>query len=344
MLELDFSRTLNVKERRAFASRAGRLSGPFGSSALAATARMNRDFPLGGPLRVRTQFVALNRPIDANEVSDRSAPDRRLRPSATRISSSQGATLRLHLTALAVAQATTRPGQRARLPNMPIAEFGTETGWTDLVATGAVPSGKGATASMVRDKKARSVRKSLDTLTGAKLVDLTGLQGRRGRHEGFVLLHEGGSQLDGDAVPYVVPAAGDASAFELPRGFITNGWVHVLEDSEIAVLLMVASRHHSLYAGGSEAFDLHPGEVAIPAWVRLRYFGIHRDPFSTARKTLEWFGLLNVREIGRHGDGRAEDDDQRLHRLTLNTDGFAVPALERVKHVIAAQLDRNRLT
>jgi hypothetical protein len=344
-LNLDFSRTLNAKERRAFGSRAGRLSGPFGASAAAATSKMNKEFPLGGPLRVRTWFVALDQPVNADEVSDRSAPDRRLRPSATRISSSQGATLRLYLTALAVAQAITKPGKRAHLPDMPIAEFGGEkTGWTDLVATGAVVSGKGATASMVRDKKARSVRTSLDTLSDAMLVQLTGPEGRRGRHGGFMLLHEGGAQLDGDAHPYSVPAADDASVFELPPGFITNGWVHVLEDSEIAVLLMVASGHGSLYAGNNEAFDLQPGEVAIPAWARLRHFGIHRDPFSTARKTLEWFGLLDVREVRRHDDGRAENDDERLHRLTLNTDGFGVPALEQVRQVIAAQLDRTALT
>lgn len=38
---------------------------------------------------------------------------------------------------------------------------------------------------------------------------------------------------------------------------------------------------------------------------------------SAARKTLEWFGLLEVKEIGRHDDGRAEDDDRRARQQEL---------------------------
>jgi hypothetical protein len=97
--------------------------------------------------------------------------------------------------------------------------------------------------------------------------------------------------------------------FTLPAGFVMNGWLQVLEDSEITLLLMVPCGRGTLVAT-SEA-DMAPGEVAIPAEVRLRRYGIHRDPFSAARKTVEWFGLLDVREVARHFDGRRED----IHRL-----------------------------
>jgi hypothetical protein len=84
-----------------------------------------------------------------------------------------------------------------------------------------------------------------------------------------------------------------------------NGCFHVLEDAEITLLLMVACGRGTLVA--TSKADLVPGEVAIPAEVRLRGYGIHRDPFSAACKTLEWFGLLGVREVARHFDGRGED-------------------------------------
>jgi hypothetical protein len=95
--------------------------------------------------------------------------------------------------------------------------------------------------------------------------------------------------------PTALRGARQARRLLHPSGrFVMNGWLHVLEDSEITLLLMVACGRGTLVAT-SEA-DISPGEVAIPAEVRLRRYGIHRDPFSAARKTLEWFGLLDVRE------------------------------------------------
>ncbi|MFJ2758779.1 hypothetical protein ACIO3S_24485 [Nocardioides sp. NPDC087217] len=68
----------------------------------------------------------------------------------------------------------------------------------------------------------------------------------------------------------------------------------MLEDSEITVLLMAA-------CGAGAFFD--QGGWAFPGEVRLRHYGIHRDPYAAARKTLEWFALLDVEEIMRHSDG-----------------------------------------
>jgi hypothetical protein len=52
-----------------------------------------------------------------------------------------------------------------------------------------------------------------------------------------------------------VPQAGE-SCFDVPISFISNGWVHVLEDSEISLLLMVA--------WGLGRLQLEDGAVAIP--------------------------------------------------------------------------------
>lgn len=86
--------------------------------------------------------------------------------------------------------------------------------------------------------------------------------------------------------------------------------------------------------------DLRAGEVAIPANVRLRYYGIHRDPFSAARRTLDRFGLLDVREVRRHDDARGEDGEMNLHRVSLLLDGFDVDALSTVRGALQAQLAR----
>jgi hypothetical protein len=127
--------------------------------------------------------------------------------------------------------------------------------------------------------------------------------------------------------PTALRGARQARRLLHPSGrFVMNGWLHVLEDSEITLLLMVACGRGTLVATSEAAIS--PGEVAIPAEVRLRRYGIHRDPFSAARKTLEWFGLLDVREVARHFDGRGEDGAARLHRLSVTPRGFEVNAVD----------------
>ena len=80
--------------------------------------------------------------------------------------------------------------------------------------------------------------------------------------------------------------------------------------------------------------------LAFPGAVRLLQYGIHRDPYSRARKTLEWLGLLEVREVGRHEDERAEDDERLLHRIHLPAGAFERPALPTMRTVIGEQLAR----
>jgi hypothetical protein len=339
---IDFSRRLSAKELRAFQARRSRLNGVFGESAEKATHRFNTR--LGAPgrfaqgLRIRTPFSCLRVPIAEDAVSDRAAPRRELRPPATQIVTSQGAALRLYLTAIAAAQINTKPGNRF-INAHPLSGDSQTTGWDDLLATSAVPSGKGATVSMTRDKKARSIRSALDNLDRAGLVLLPGTPGKRGRHNGFTLLNDIGWQNEGEPLQYTVPTYKE-DYFLLPAGFVTKGWLSVLEDSEVAVLLMIACGRYGL-GQIHDDFDLLDGEVAIPGDERLRRYGIHRDPFSTARKTLDWFGLISVREIERHWeDGRGEDGTTHLHRLRLIPEAFEANAFDVVRHVLDAQLER----
>lgn len=283
-------------------------------------------------LRLREPFVYLRDPIDGDS-SDRKAPPRELRPPATRISSSLGSALRLELTVLALLQLHRRPGARAHLAELeiPIAGDSQHTGWADLVAALPTDSNVGGIFHNSRDKRARTVRKALERLEAVGLVDVPAARGARNRFEGFVPLQEAGVEAHGEREEYTIPNRNFPRVFAMPPGFILNGWLHVLEDSEITVLLMAAC--------GTGAF-VDNGRWAFPGEVRLRHYGIHRDPYAAARKTLEWFDLLDVEEVNRHDDGRAEHDVRHVHRIAIRTDGFDKPALPAIQETIQRQLSR----
>lgn len=286
-------------------------------------------------LRLRHGFVYLKTPLTSG--SDRRVPPRNVRPPATRIATSRGLALRLELTALALAQATHRAGRAAknRLPLRPDSSDESPIGWIDLVASPAEYRRTPRSYSTVDDKKFRQVQSALRRLSDAQLVDLPRLNiGQRDAtdYENFRLLDERGGREVGPPIDYQVPKIGDPT-FKFPAAFINNGWIHVLEDSEISFLLMVAC-----------GLGRNPGEedIAIPAEVRLLHYGISRDAFDS-HFLLERLGLLNVQEVGRHDDGRAENYDQdgaRLHRLRLLPEGFEQDALQQLKSVIEDQLRR----
>lgn len=159
---------------------------------------------------------------------------------------------------------------------------------------------------------------------------LSGGPNEANRYENFVLLNEIGRDALGEQAEYTVPTT-DEPHFSMPGGFVLNNWLHVLEDSEIAVLLMAGCKRGAWSEDGMWAF---------PGAVRLRHYGIHRDPYSHARKTLEWLGLLEVEEVGRHSDGRAEADERMLHRVRLAPGAFKEPALPKMQEMLRRQIMR----
>ncbi|UIJ35121.1 hypothetical protein [Allobranchiibius sp. GilTou73] len=329
--DIDLSRRLTPKERRAFVARRNRLEGAFGESARNAQRCLQSRAAPERPVVIRSQFSCLQTQLTADDVSDRSAPSKTERPPATRIMSSQGVALRFYLLLLACSQARTKTGKQPHL-DLRLVGDAQQTGWADLIATGAVRSGSGRTHMTQRDKKARSLRSALRSLRTAKLVDFD-----PGKYEDFMMLAESCAARIGDPVPYTAPRAAE-DTFSVPAGFFANGWINVLEDSEIAVILMLACGKLRLPA--DDQFDVEPGEIAIPASDRVLSYGISRDVFSTARKTLEWFGLIAVREIHRHEDGRGVDNSHSLHRVIVLPDGFDQDALGVVRPVIENQLGR----
>jgi hypothetical protein len=236
--------------------------------------------------------------------------------------------LRFELSLLAIAQSKHPNGQHIRIDNLywSILDDSKTTAWVDVLATDAGDS-HGKDYLSGRDKRGRSVVSALKSLERLGLISVSDTSGPRRRLDHFVLLDETGVG-SGGSQKYRVPKPAD-NFFGVPSNFIGNGWLHILEDSEIAVLLMIACGH-----GGWRDGQL----VAIPSETRLRHYGIHRDVFSSARKTLAWFGLIEVEEYQRYEDGRAENTELRVHRLGLAQGGFDRPAVSTVQEVLREQL------
>ncbi|WP_315092794.1 hypothetical protein [uncultured Cellulomonas sp.] len=264
-------------------------------------------------------------------ISDRKPPGREHRPSATRILDSRGAALRLYLTILAVAHKAVR---RTATPATDLPLMG-DLGWVDLVAGRLKKQGAPRMAASDRDDRLRTVHAALRSLQAAGLIELPNDGKPKGTYEGFVPLREGGLLVPA-AVRYTVPTAKN-NPMSLPYTFISNGWVHLLEDSEIALLLMAACGLGSLTVPG-----LQPGWVAIPASTRLARYGLSRDTFD-AHRMLRRFGLLDVYGVGRHDEDMSRvrefgTKEPQLHRLHLRREGFAERAFDVVPREVARRL------
>jgi hypothetical protein len=289
--------------------------------------RLPGVLPAELPIRREFSWRSTDPPVP---LSDRRPPAREHRPSATRIMSSRAATLRMYLTILAVAYKTLwRPSTG---PN-PLPLMGT-LGWVDLVAGRLKKQGAPRMVSTDRDDRLRTVHTALRALQAAGLVELPNDARSKGIFEGFVPLREGGLLVP-SAVRFTAPTASE-NPMSLPSGLIMNGWVHLLEDSELALLLMVACGFDSLNAD-----DMRPGWVAIPADRRLARYGLSRDAFD-AHRMLKRFGLLDVYDVGRYDDmSRSLDHgkkDPQLHRLRLLREGFEASAFDVVPREVDARL------
>ncbi|MQA86680.1 MAG: hypothetical protein GEV03_19105 [Streptosporangiales bacterium] len=286
----------------------------------AATARLREQGRWPETVRVRPHFVYRRTPAPGDP-SDRRLPERRHRPPATRILSPNGIALRLYLIALFEAQMHARPGRRPA-NRLPLRAGGSETGWIDLIAVPVERHGSGTTSASVSDKKQRRVLSALKHLADleVQLVHLPQLGMKTGKYEGFQLLDEGGVRENADAIPYVIPRKNE-HAFDLPTGLFENGWIHVLEDTELAFVMMLACRLHEAR---------REAQVKVQSDERILHFGLGRDAYE-AHMTLAGFGLVDVEvDENRHHDGKVRDfgrgGEARLHTFRLLWDGFGEPA------------------
>ncbi|MGW4673440.1 hypothetical protein [Streptomyces sp. NPDC004324] len=289
----------------------------------------------GTLLRVRSGFMFRADPAELpGDPSDRRLPPPQERPPATRLPSPRGIALKVYLTALFLAQASppgTHPGNALPLNNVDTVS------WVDLFATPSEPTRKGDRNYVtVRDKKVRQMHSALDRLSADsfRLVHLPNGNKIRGKYEGFQLLHENGVPYGGGDNPdrYMVPTE-QGNLPWLPAEFFLNGWIHLLEDTEINFLLMLAWLHAQ--------FGAQP--VFVASDIRLRQFGLGRDAYE-AHRMLDRFGLVDVEEDpNRHFDdskvtGYAEGTMPKLHRFVLRRDGFNELALPKIRSAIERRL------
>lgn len=288
-------------------------------------ATFNEIFPAsdredGSSLRIRRVFNYLTKSAPVGD--DRKAPAKKHRPPAGKVTASRGITLQLLLVMIAGRQASTK----AVMDSITVAgNAESPAGWSDLVATGAVNSGNGSSFVTRRDKRLSSVRSAVSRLQSERFISIDGKL--RSSQQVVTLLKEAPPGPGDDVVEYRPPkdrVPGDGY-FTLPWSFIRQGWVFILRDSELLVLLMLANGLGRLSSGGD---DVALGEIAIPGDVRLGHYGIHRDPFALAYANLERFGLIEVRAMKRYESGRAVDGRIQLHRFKLLMDAFNRPAFD----------------
>lgn len=322
---------LTVREREQLLLRRQRIEASTESVGVA-----NRNFqsmsetapsPSAVALRLRRGYAF--RAEATGDASDIQGPAVEHRPPASGLVSSRGSALRFHLIAIAEAQLRLKAGKSPD-NSRPIRPSRDIAGWTDLMGSW-VERHTGRVHVKAQDKQVRQIRSALDALERRRLVLLPNRDRGARKHEGFLLLDEEAGRLpDESPLPYLMPSASESGVFGLPMSFMTNGWLHLLEDSEISVLLMVAC--------GAGSIDAQA--VAIPSDVRVNNYGIARDRFESHR-WLSAFGLIDVAPVDRHSDGKAlnySEDGASLHRLSLRHEGFRLDALE----VVLKALD-NRL-
>ena len=284
-------------------------------------------------VNVRNEFVdmALSGVQLLGDPSDRKLSVKEDRPPAARLITPRGAALRVFLTALFEAQARTRPGHQPGNARLLASRPGGNIAWIDLLASDAESYGRGTYQMSVSAKETRQMVSAIDKLAKEELVELTGT-GKPGakKYEGFLLMHEGGRRPHGSPVRYRVPVVPPEQAFPLPVTLFTQGWIHVLEDSEIAFILMMAALHH---AAGGQSFMITADE-------RLRRFGMKHDGYE-AHMMLSRLGLVDVTPDGRRRpDGTVEEFNQEgkalPHVLRFIPAGFDRDALA----TLGAELDR----
>ncbi|MEU7693747.1 hypothetical protein [Microbispora hainanensis] len=142
------------------------------------------------------------------------------------------------------------------------------------------------------------------------------------RYEHFHLLDEGGVRPAGETAPYTVPRRTERH-LSIPSSFFTNGWIYVLEDSEILFLLMLFLQRSRMPAEGL---------IKVEEFERLTRFGVGRDTYAT-HQLITAFGLIeSFPGINRKPNGTIPyfagiSGDTPLHEFLIDDNAFDRDAL-----------------
>lgn len=334
--DFSISRPPTARECAVLTARLGRLAA-MELSVADATERM-RELVAGrttdtGDLRLRHRMLRLHSPNPDANTLDRKVTDRHHRPPATRLISPRGRTPSFLLTTLLEAQMRLASGQSATRNELPVKAENSHDGWTNYVATDAKDATQGKVLMSVRGKKVRQIQSSLARLASENLIHLPEDDSGHRQYDDFVLKREDAAH-SGDNDFYTVPD--DANEyFTVPLALFTNGWIHVLEDSELIMLLIGARFRH---AHGDEPQPLAPGP-------RKLNYGLSHDSFEAGHRMLDYLGILDViSDYQRSRDGKVDgykDRGAKPHVLRFRPETLDTPAYPTIIDVITRQLARS---
>lgn len=333
LFELSVARPPNPRERAVLEARLNRLAQMEQSVADAGhwlQELMEDRVSPAGDVRLRHGFVRLFAPDSSADTTNRNATRRDQRPPSTRLMSPRGRSLSFFLIALFEAQMRLKPGQAAAPNELPLKATNGHAGWTNFIATDAQDFTEGRHLAEVSDKKARQIQSSLVRLHKENLISLTS-HDRRRQYQHFVLKREDARPHSNNSF-YRVP---DSDFFTVPASLFTNGWIHVLEDSEL-VLLLIAARLH--YKHGDEAQPL-------PSGPRKLNYGLSRDSFEAGHRMLAYLDVLDViSDFQRSADGKVDgfsDRGAQPHLLRFHPEALDRPAFPTITTTIKEQIAKS---
>ncbi|MCA2304877.1 hypothetical protein JF770_15020 [Mycobacterium intracellulare] len=332
--DLSIARPPNGRERAVLKTRLNRLAQMEQSAAHAGTQlqeQLQRRVTSPGDVRIRHGFVRLLNTDSAADTTNRNATRRDQRPPSTRLMSPRGRALSFFLTTLFEAQMRLAPGQAATRNELPLKAENDLIGWTDYIAADAQDATEGRIFVDVPTKKARQIQSSLVRLHNENLISLPPAKGRHRRYQDFVLKRED-ARPRGDNSVYRVP---EHEFFTVPVSLFTKGWIHVLEDSEL-VLLLIAARMHAEH-----------GDVPqpLPSGPRKLHYGLSRDSFEAGHRVLDYLGILDViSDYQRNDDGKVDgfaDRGAKPHLLRFHPETLDRPAFPAIVDTITEQIAKS---
>lgn len=295
----------------------------------------SRPLTQGTEVRIRTDFIRYSGPPSTG--SDRKKPPPEALPPSIRLITSRGSSLRFLLIALFVAQCETRPGNRPR-NERPLVGSGSTVGWKDLFAPSAKPRGGGGNSYLnAADLNSRQVTRNLERIRDLGLVDFPNGSASRNKPEGFLLMHEGGLRAGGGNEAYTVPKLSE-DIFSLPEEFFTNGWVYTLEETEIALVLIAASR-----------FDKdNPAGFRLTADERINEYGLVPNTYDR-HLALQALELLDVQHgRGRYANGQIVDYDEKARKipnlLQFRPEGLQRDSIDVRKKWLEERIAQNKMS
>lgn len=315
------------------------------AQANAAFRRAHADGSAPESIHVRRHFLRRTQFLKVEGDRDRTP---RMKPPLATALRSRGVLLRLELTLLFLAQC--RPaGQRTPKVTYPVISRGdSQLGLIDFLATGTNRRPGTKFRRMPSTMRAAQVHRALDSMAGKglQLLEIAKTASARPDYDQGVLLHtEVGPTPIGDQKPYVVPrlmSPGRTPTVSIPIEFFTNGWLHVLTDSEIANWLMWRDVGEMRTADWSSADDL-----MIWAEERLGWYDLSRDVWDT-HQMLSRLGLMSTTFADdRRSDGTLTDYSSgrrgEPHTFGVDDQELAKQALPAALAAVAAARDEAQL-